>query len=59
MADELIVDCPRCNEHCGVAVESSELWEGRTTECWECQCKCGCEFTFDLYVDVSNKEIKN
>ena len=51
----LEVECPECNAVCGVPVEQGELREGMTTEGFEIDCKCGCTFTFDVYVDVMNK----
>ena len=53
----LEVECPQCKAICGVPVEERELREGMHTEGLEIQCKsCGCDFRFDVYIDVMNKE---
>lgn len=50
--------CPECNEICLVPVEDYELAEDSQAVGFEFQCDCGCEFVFDLYLDVMNKEKK-
>lgn len=54
---ELIVTCPECHEPCGVHLEEGDLRENSTTEGFEWTClKCLSDFSFDVYVDVMNKE---
>lgn len=56
----LIVTCPNCGKSCGSDATCDLLVEGATTEGFEAQCNnCGCAFTFDVYCDVSNKEINH
>lgn len=52
------VYCSRCGAICWGAVEEYDLREGAQTEGFETSCEsCGCEFRFDVYVDVMNKEV--
>lgn len=54
---ELQIFCPRCTQRCDVNLEPGDLTENSTTEGLEWTCaKCGCDFRFDVYVDVMNKE---
>jgi hypothetical protein len=54
---ELIVSCPQCPHECGVNLHYGDLAENSMTEGFICICeKCGCQFRFDVYVDVMNKE---
>ncbi|MDR1945678.1 MAG: hypothetical protein LBQ51_00705 [Desulfovibrio sp.] len=56
----LEVKCPKCESLCGVLMEERELSENTTLEGVEVECdKCGCEFSFDLAIDLLNKKTLN
>ena len=52
----LKVVCPQCAKYCDVPVEDGDLTENSTTEGFEWQCQCGCAFSFDVHVEINNKE---
>jgi len=53
----LIVSCPNCESDTHVPIAPGELKENATTEGLESKCgKCKCEFSFDVYVEVLNKD---